>query len=51
MKTLNSRAVISDVAGGKPRNLPVLATASAEVKERTVLYRTVSDFNLSTGFL
>ncbi|KAK3731899.1 hypothetical protein RRG08_043233 [Elysia crispata] len=30
--------------GGKPRNLPVLATASAEVKERTVLYRTISDF-------
>ncbi|RUS73496.1 hypothetical protein EGW08_018736 [Elysia chlorotica] len=30
--------------GGKPRNLPVLAKASDEVRERTVLYRTISDF-------
>ncbi|GFO47582.1 Apoptosis-inducing factor 1, mitochondrial [Plakobranchus ocellatus] len=30
--------------GGKPRSLPVLENASAEVKEKTVLYRNISDF-------
>lgn len=30
--------------GGKPKNLPVLAKASDEVKDRTVLYRNIADF-------
>ncbi|GFS20393.1 mitochondrial apoptosis-inducing factor 1 [Elysia marginata] len=30
--------------GGRPKNLPVLAKASTEVKEKTVLYRNIADF-------
>ncbi|BFZ14787.1 hypothetical protein BsWGS_17826 [Bradybaena similaris] len=37
--------------GGRPRNLPVLANACQEVKERTVLYRTIEDFQRLSGFV
>ncbi|XP_059171866.1 apoptosis-inducing factor 1, mitochondrial-like isoform X2 [Physella acuta] len=30
--------------GGKPKNLPILEKADAQVKERTVLYRNIEDF-------